>query len=172
MNRRSVLVQLSVASAGVMLWPACRQEPQFISGYPQLKLTQTQVDLLNQYGAVLLPIQEEKLENPESRTQFLLTMLNDVHSPENINSFINGLQHFEKNTKKITGKIFLDLDIKNQLTLIRDMDDKKDENSDLSFFHRTIKNYTLQYFTGSKYYLTEHLGYAMIPGKYQGCVAF
>lgn len=172
MDRRSVLVQLSIATTGILLWPGCKGEPHFISGYSQLELTLDQSDLLNQYSAVLLPVHDEKLGNPESRIQFLLTMLNDLHSSDEINSFMNGLRLFEINTKKITGKSFLDLELKKQLNLISAMDSKQDENLDLSFFHRTLKNYSLQYFTGSKSYLTEHLGYKMIPGKYQGCADF
>lgn len=170
MDRRTVLRQLGYGSAGILLWPGCRPNPASVVEYPRLQLTSDQQQWIEKYAQVLLPVKNLELGTAESAGALTLTMLNEIHAPEDIVKFKTGLLEIKQQTQAQYGEDFSNLSQEQQLKLIHYLDQREEVESPASFFHYTVKNYTLQHFTSSKYYLSGHLGYTMIPGKYQGCV--
>lgn len=170
MDRRTVLLHFVYGSAGVLLWPACKSKPTLATDYPHLQLTTTQVKWIEHYSQALLPNQRGEIGVLTDVGPFVLTMVNALHGPEDISKFKEGLEKLKEQTENKYKADFTALTTAQRLELIKKIDETEEHESALIFYHKTVKNYAVQHFTGSKFFLTEHRGYAMIPGPYQGCV--
>ena len=58
-----------------------------------------QLNLIKEVSEYILPIENLKVESPESLTEFIITMLNDCYSPKDINKYLTGLDEFRSQLK-------------------------------------------------------------------------
>ena len=108
-------------------------------------------------------------------------MVNDCLSKIQQESFINGLAAMDSYSRKIykkepnslTGEewehlIFKILKIKGDEKIVKGLE--SNTIKDAKYFINTSKQFSIQGFTTSKYYMTEIMPYSMFPGKFHGKV--
>ena len=103
MKRRDAIQSIAFLSSSIALFQSCDFESFTV--YENIPLERSQRILLNQFLSSLLPNKEGvNIETPESTPDYLLTIVNDCYSPENIQKYIAGFADFqtymENNFKK------------------------------------------------------------------------
>ncbi|MCE7055974.1 gluconate 2-dehydrogenase subunit 3 family protein [Algoriphagus sp. AGSA1] len=172
MNRRIALRHLALISGGLALIPSCDfSTDDILEAYENLKITNTQKQLLGEISNTIIPAGELKgaldLEVPD----FILVMVNDCLKREDQELFTQGLAAFPDYAKKSGGSNFDKLDSKEKEDLIQQglaLEEEKDKA--LSFFLNTTKRLTMQGYMASEYIQTEVIPYSLIPGTYNGAV--
>ncbi|WP_194775162.1 gluconate 2-dehydrogenase subunit 3 family protein [Pararhodonellum marinum] len=172
MNRRLALKNLALISGGLILVPSCDfSQEEILEAYDKLKITPSQNALIAQIADTIIPPGKIKGAQDISVQDFILIMVNDCYSEEQQASFITGLNGFEAYSKNNKGKKFQRLDQAERESLILNgLQDKAEENKDLSTFLSMTKRLTIQGFMSSEYMQTEVKPYSLIPGAYQGAV--
>jgi hypothetical protein len=156
-----------MAAAGTVFLPglsAAKVSSFLIKG--KLTLNEEYENYLAQISETFLPIKSvsEKIRVPKI---FIQKMLNHTFSAGEIEQFAKGFDRYlqlmadsqleVKSTESAKVIPFL----KTTLT-------SKNLDNDLAFFINTTRNLSIRSFTSSEYYVTEHLQYKLIPGKYNG----
>jgi gluconate 2-dehydrogenase gamma chain len=116
--------------------------------------------------------------------QFIDRMLNEVYGKNDQESFMKGLEEFDKEAKKTTGDRFINLESEKQTAFVRKIHDAAFEKpvegistawwnaggkSEKPFVLK-VKELTLLGFFTSEAGATQVLQYNQVPGPYQGCV--
>ncbi len=180
MNRRNALKQLALASGGIALLPGCNFSPE----REQLALDNLQIDLehqdlLAQIVEIIIP-SEEKIAGAETLNlyRFVLVMIDDCEPPEKQQQFVDGLHQLAPFAKQHLEVTFPTKEAAtNEAVLQQAM--ALDEHqlatmpayASLPTFLTMTKGLAIQGYLNSKYVLTEHFPYQLVPGSYQGCVS-
>jgi hypothetical protein len=171
MKRRQVLRSIVVISAGVVIFPTCKPTEQSIPipVFDNLSIDKTQFNLLEELANLLLPIKKLEVTNPEPTNEFILNMVNDCHSTDDCEKYVEGLKEFNETVQENFNTTFSELESDKKLDFLEYLSEIKNKKNPLKFFFDTTLRYTKQHFTGSDYFLTNHLDWKFLPGEYKGC---
>ena len=97
MKRRNAIQNIALITGGSILFQSCKFSDEYIVG--DKVLNDDQLNLIKEVSEYILPIENLKVESPESLTEFIITMLNDCYSPKDINKYITGLDEFSESIK-------------------------------------------------------------------------
>jgi len=170
-SRRSVLKQMAITSAGLLLIPSCMQDRSKASILVKnFTINTDQEAMLAELSESIIP----KTTTPGAKDVyahlFALKMMDDCRSKEDQEKFVKGLEAFEVFAKEKNGKSFLKSDKAERTSILEVMEKEKDAKDDKHFFYSTMKRYTIQAYTTSKFYLTNVQVYEMVPSRWHGCV--
>jgi hypothetical protein len=169
MNRRAALFQLGITAGSLVAFTACwKQDRETISdAYKKLGITNDEIKFLNELSEIILPADSDvKGAVDLDLTSFVLLMVNDCCTGDEQNDFMKGIKLLQKS---IGDNSLNNHQIKSFLTEIQN--DAIDENSDRIFVKKFIaitKQFLIQGFLTSKYFMTEIMPYEMLPGKFDG----
>jgi len=122
---------------------------------------------LNKISETFLPVSgiSEKIGMP---ADFILTMLNDLMKPEEIEQFAIGFDQYKLLMETSQLKI-RSSDPREILAVVESTLEASPPEEELVFFINTTKDLSIWHFVSSEYYMTEYLNYKLIPGPFQGC---
>ena len=171
MDRRSVIKNFLVVSAGVALMPSCIQgSKQSSVKLDYLTISSDQEELLAGLAETILPKTTSLGAGDLSAHLFALTMVDDCFGKEDRERFQQGLKAFEEETGKRFSKPFTRLSAEEKTALLKDLEAGKDVPEDAVAFYHTMKGLTVQCFVTSEYFMTTVSKYEMAPARYHGCV--
>ena len=144
MNRRTLIKQLTMATAAAMLIPSCVAESKKVS-----------IALNN------LDVNGEEEE--------LLAAIADTFIPATDKP---GAKAVDETCKSVNGKTFTDSNAEERLALLQNIDkNEKSFSDDINIFYGGMRYLVIQGYTGSQYFLTEVKPYQLVPGpNFKGCV--
>ncbi len=169
MKRREAIRNVILVSAGFTLLPSCDFETFKV--YENLPLEKEQYQLIRQLQKTILPKKEIQIKSPETPLDFSLTILNDCFKMEDIQEYLSGLAEFQLFLSEKKEKPFKKLEPTEQLEIITSISEGEDSSDALKFFIDTNKELAVEYFTQSEYFLTTHLEFEFVPGRYIGCAS-
>ena len=159
MKRRNAIQNIALITGGSILFQSCKFTDEYIVG--DKVLNHDQLNLIKEVSEYILPIENLKVESPESLTEFIITMLNDCYSPKDINKYLTGLDEFSESIKVYNNDYSLVFD---------DLESLESKSENYIFFINTTKHLSINHFTTSEFYLTVYLNYEYAPSRYIGCV--
>ncbi len=187
MKRREAIRNILLASASTLFITGC-SEVNVVDLVQDkgLQLDSNHKDYLSKISESFLPIADLKNEigNP---ADFIMTMINDCHSPEEIASFAEGFEQYKLLMKESRLKIqsasedeiipVVESVIekiaergKSIPSIDNDLDTAEEPPSSLIFFINKTKDLSIQNLMSSEYFMTEHLDYSLIPkNPFNGC---
>jgi gluconate 2-dehydrogenase gamma chain len=182
MNRREALQRaawvlgytISVPTMSAVL-NGCQAKPEL--AFTPSFLTADQAALVAEVSEIIIP----KTDTPGAKDvgvpQFIDVLLRDCYKKEDQETFLKGLDEFDKGAKDAYGDAFLDLDPEKQVEYVTkvhgdmiaatkgvDMRDKP-----RPFMH-SMKELTVVGFFTSEPGATQVLQYEPVPGSYKGCI--
>ena len=166
MKRRQALQSLAILGAGLTILPSCRTKKY--PEYRALGLREDQIELVDQVATAVLPVGQLPVETPESRLDFIMTMLRDCTSPEDQSRYKNGLEAFQSYLKDQFHPSFSTLNQRDQMKALAYL---QEGEKDQQLFYEHTRRWAIQHFTTSSYYLTNVLDFHFVPGHFYGCVA-
>lgn len=177
MNRRIALRHLALISGGLAFIPSCDfSSDDILTAYENLKITQSQKQLLGDISNVIIPAGEIKGALDIEVPDFILVMVDDCLDTDQQQLFTKGLAAFPDFAKS-AGSNFQKLSTKEKEALILagqklEGDDTSagEQNKAISFFLNTTKRFTVQGYMASEYIQSEVIPYSLIPGAYNGSV--
>ena len=171
MNRRTVIKNFLVFSAGAALIPSCMHEESKSSILlKNIKIDGDQEKMMAELAETIIPKTNTPGAKDLSSHLFVLMMVDDCYTKADQEKFMNGMEQFEAFAKKNYGNPFLKCTPAQKTELLKKLEDKKDVTDEITAFYSTTKRLTIQSFTSSKYFLTNVQVYEMIPGRFHGCV--
>jgi hypothetical protein len=173
MNRRAAIRNVILLSAGAALLPSCVSNDKTASiPLKNLSLTAGEEDMLAALSEAIIPKTKDFIGAAELKThEFVLTMVDDCHSPEDQQQFTKGMKQFAAACEKKMNSSFVSCTPAQKKEFLQLAEKKQDIPEDALKFYQTTKQYTLQSFTSSKEYMTDIRNYKMVPGPdYKGCV--
>ena len=170
MKRREAIQNIFLLSAGMALMPSCQFEE---SGpvYANVPLEKGQRTLMNLLTNAILPREGTEIKTPESTTDFILTMLNDCTSPEDIQKYLTGMKEFTQNIQEIYNTSFKKMETEAQLTLFEDLGKSEKMTDNAKHFFNTTSWLTQRHFRSSEHFMTNYQDFEVVPGRYTGCRA-
>lgn len=178
MNRRIALRHLALISGGLAFIPSCDfSSDDILTAYENLKITQSQKQLLGDISNVIIPAGEIKGALEIEVPDFILVMVDDCLTSEQQMLFTTGLTAFPDYAKNTGNGNFSGLTNKEKETII--LSGQKLEvgeteegatNKAISYFLNTTKRFTIQGYMASEYIQSEIMPYSLIPGAYNGSV--
>lgn len=168
MNRRKAIRNLAIISSGIILLPAC--EADSLPVYENLTLDRQQLDLVDWLTNAILPKEGLEISTPESTPEFVLTMINDCFSPEDIQKYLEGSKVFIQHVQDKYRTSFDGLNPEQQILLFSEISQSEHLPESLDFFLSTTKQLTVRHFTTSENFMKNHLEFEFAPGRYLGCV--
>jgi len=171
MNRRTVIKNFLLFSAGAALIPSCLHEESKSSILlKNIKVNGDQEKMLAELAEKIIPKTSSPGAKDISSHLFILMMVDDCYSAEDQQKFIQGMNQFEAFAKKNYGDSFLQCTAPQKEELLKKIESKKDVPEEVAAFYAITKKLTIQSFTSSKYFLTNIQVYELIPGRFHGCV--
>jgi len=168
MNRRTVLRNFVILSAGIALVPSCRNGKVKRSvSWKNIRLNSDEENMLADLSEAILPVKSEAPE--DSAHYFALTMVDDCYAPDDQKKFLDGLKRFEEMAREKYGSGFVNLDAEQKLSLLGELESKKNEGEAVNYFYNTTRSLTLQHYMTSKHYLVNIRHWEMAPGRWNGC---
>jgi hypothetical protein len=173
MNRRTALRHVVLLSAGAALLPSCVSNDRTAAiPLKNLSLTGSQEDMMAALSEAIVPKTNDFIGASDLKShEFVLTMVDDCHGPEDQQQFSSGMKQFEEACEKKWKTSFVECSPEQRKEFLQDVEKKQDVPEDAVKFYQTTKRYTLQSFTSSKEYMTNIRDYKMVPGpNFKGCV--
>ena len=167
MKRREAIRNVILVSAGFTLLPSCDFETFKV--YENVPLEKEHYQLIRLLQNIILPKKEIQIKSPETPLNFSLTVLNDCFKMEDIQEYLAGLNDFQLYLTEKKQKPFKKLEPTEQLDFLTDALEGEDTTDALKYFIETNKELAVKYFTQSEYFLTTHLEFEFVPGRYIGC---
>ncbi|MCA5004303.1 gluconate 2-dehydrogenase subunit 3 family protein [Sphingobacterium bovistauri] len=155
MKRRTAIKQLFILAGGIAIATACDSGRNKASiALSNVDFTKDDEELLAQLVESIIP----ETDSPGARSLklhlFVMKMVDDCHSSEDQQAFIEGL----KKSKTIKGKPLAE--VQNYLTSL----EKEDKFLDI------LKRRTLMGYQNSEYVMKNKVIYELVPGRYDGAV--
>lgn len=174
MDRKTAIKQLLLLTGGVVAYQACGYLPEreLLAIYPDLGITgpeRTSVLMVCDY---ILP-KGERIKGAQALDvgDFVLLQANDCLSAESRARFMNGLRQLNDYSRATVGQGFDVLSQSEGQRVLHDaLSDRKGHWEDVRFFVSNVKNWTIEGFLTSHYFMTEVMPYEMAPGNFQGKV--
>lgn len=168
MKRREALQRIAVLSATAAVLPACDFAPVPI--LENIPLERKQWRSLEWLANQIIPMEGLEVTTPETRTDFVLRMVNDCYEPEDIEEFVAGLHGFEEYLMGQFETTYKRLDEEQTAQLLTQLQEGEGNPKEIQYFFDTTRGLSRQHFTSSQYFLTTYLDYEFVPGRYLGCV--
>lgn len=151
MDRRTAVRNILIAAGGLLLIPSCRRH----KGEASIELntvhfSASQEDLLADLVEALIPATDSPGAKELNLHLFVMKMVDDCHSPEDQELFMEGLDSYQKRNEE--AKDFWE----------------RESASELSKFGEILKRRTIQGYLNSEYVMTNQLKYELVPGRYNG----
>ena len=170
-SRRTVLKQMAITSAGLLLIPSCMQDKSKASILVKnFNINTDQEAMLAELAETIIRKTSTPGAKDISAHLFVLKMMDDCRSKEDHEKFVRGLESFEKFTKEKNGKSFLKSSMEERQSILEAMEKNKDQKDDAGFFYSSMKRYTIQAYSTSEFYLTKVQVYELVPSRWHGCV--
>lgn len=155
MDRRSAIKQLFVLAGGMMIATSCSTNTNTASiALNNVKFTAGDEALLSDLVDAIIP----KTDSPGAKELnihlFVMKMVDDCHSPEDQELFLQGLS-------KASG--LSDKPMEDRVAYLSALD--KDD-----VFLNILKQRTIQGYLNSEYVMKNKLVYELVPGRYDGVV--
>lgn len=178
MNRRIALRHLALISGGLAFIPSCDfSSDDILTAYENLKITQSQKQLLGDISNVIIPAGEIKGALDIEVPDFILVMVDDCLTSDQQALFTKGIAAFPDYAKKNGNGNFSGLNTKEKESIILsgqnlegDETEEGARNKAISYFLNTTKRFTIQGYMASEYIQSEIMPYSLIPGAYNGSV--
>lgn len=170
MKRREVLKNISLATGGMLLFPACDFSDEKVSIIlNKLQINSNQEALLTALVDTILPESDIPGGVAVKAHNFVWTYIDDCTSPEDQSNFISGLQLFDSEAKSVLGQRFEQAAESDRITTIERI--LEGENEPLKNFIEMVKGLSVWCYMNSEYILTNEMPYQLIPGAntYIGC---
>ncbi len=181
MDRREALKRTAWIMGGAISAPAmmgilkgCQAKPTI--DWKPVFLSSDQGALVTQVAEIIIP----KTDTPGAKDVgvpgFIDSMLNEVYSKEDQDSFMSGLKAFDDDAKKEYGDPFVELDAEQQSAFVKKVHDaaiEADKNTTPAPkqpFILSMKELTMLGFFTSEPGATQILQYNAVPGAYKGCI--
>ncbi|MFD2553789.1 gluconate 2-dehydrogenase subunit 3 family protein [Sphingobacterium tabacisoli] len=154
MNRRTAIKQLFIVAGGLMIASSCTGSGDGASIELQhIKLSADDEALIGDLVEAIIP----KTDSPGAKDLnlhlFVMKMVDDCHSPEDQEAFINGLEQARK------------AGLKTEAERVAYLQNLKED-----VFFNILKRRTLQGYLNSEYVMKNKLIYELVPGRYDGAV--
>ena len=175
MDRRKALVNLGILTGGMVLLPSCEFSKEKISfALNNLQVTQTQESLLKDIVSALIPEGDLAGAGSLNVHDFVWVMVDDCMDKEKQTAYIRGLNDFDAQIKRITGKTFAsqnNVERNQTFKIITEdpTDNSEKVNDDVKTFIKTTKYLAILGYMRSEYIMTEVMPYSLVPTKYGTC---
>lgn len=170
-NRRTVLKNLLLASAGIVLVPSCSRQPGKASIVLQhLDMNREDEEWLAEVCETLIPATGTPGAKDIGAHLFVLKMVDDCVGENEQRQFEKGLAAFRRMFGKTGGGSFLHAALPERADLFKKLENKNGVSPELDTFYTLTKKYTVQAYTSSQYFLTNVRIYELVPGRFHGCV--
>ena len=169
MTRRESIRNILIASSGTIFLTGC-QESNVIDFLrdDRLVLNTRHENYLAHIANTFLPL-DSKSEIVGSPVKFILTMLNDCHSPENINDYAIGFDQYKMLMKESRLKIKTS-EIAEIIPVVKKALEATEPQEELTFFIDKTKNLAIRHLKTSEHYMSDYLGYKLVPGNFEACM--
>ncbi|MBX3257102.1 MAG: gluconate 2-dehydrogenase subunit 3 family protein [Chitinophagaceae bacterium] len=170
MKRRDVIQRLVIVAGGFVLVPSCLQQPGKASiALKLVEVTDIQEHLLAAVASAIIPATDTPGAGDLGCHLFVLKMLDDCYEKEAQQKFMRGLNDLESYAKQKFSYSFAKCTGQQQQDILKDIEEKKINNADITGFFDIMKEKTLEGYLTSKYVLTNINKYEFIPSeKYNG----
>jgi hypothetical protein len=171
MNRRTVLKQALIITAGTALLPYCAQDKPSIA-LRNISLSSAEEKLVAALSNAIIPTTPGFYGAAEVKAhEFTLMMIDECESPEVQKIYSAGLKAFSNRVDEDYHTTFTKLKDGQQNEILSKLESKSFAGEDLQKFYSLTKSYTLLAFTSSPKYMKEVRKYKMVPGSnFKGCV--
>lgn len=172
MKRRTAFKHLAMASAAAWILPSCISDPKKVSiALNRLSITGDEEDLIGDIAEVLIPRTDTPGARETSAHIFTLVMVDDCLSKTEQETYLKGMRAFPDEALRITGSSFQGSPAGERLQILTAFEqDLESVGEDTRMFYETTRNYIIQGYTSSQYFLTEVKPYKLVPGAgYDGC---
>ncbi len=169
MKRRQAIKQLAIISAAAAVLPGCLTEPNRVA-YENVALNKGQNQLLESFIQRLLPKEKSGVVTPEKTTDFILTVLNDCYSPEDIQKFKVGLSELQAYCQQTYKSNFEELDSSKQAAVFGYLTKSGGLSEPTQFFYDTARSLTIEHFTNAEFFMKNIMKWEFAPGYFKGCV--
>jgi hypothetical protein len=173
MNRRTILKQLAMATTAAMLLPSCISDPKKVSiALKNLDINGDEEELLASIAETIIPATDKPGAVAVGAHLFTFVMVDDCQDKASKEKYLKGLRLFEDTCKQMKGKTFTKSTADEKLELLKQIEkDSKTLNEDVLAFYQMSKQYILQGYLSSQYYMSEVKHYQLVPGPvFNGCV--
>ncbi len=169
MDRRTVIKNLTILTAGVTLLPSCLQKQEkALVHLKNFSLKASQEKSIASVVDTIIP----KTDSPGALALgvhlFVLKMVDECYSKKDQQNFIEGLDQLDEVMQKNYGHSFYECNIKQREDTLLALEQQKGFPTALITFYKILKYRTIQGFTTSKYVLSNELVYELVPGRYNG----
>ncbi len=188
MNRREAIERAALVLGYAVTGPAlvgvlngCSPKPDL--NYKPVFFSEDQARVISELTEIILP----KTTTPGAKDVgvpgFIDSLLKEVYSPQDQESFLKGLSEFEEKAKKELGDDFSEAKPEEQKAFVKKHHDEELSNAkglgswgwwssdtEEKPFIFIVKELTLLGFFTSQVGATEVLQYNQVPGPFQGCV--
>ncbi|MEM6316855.1 MAG: gluconate 2-dehydrogenase subunit 3 family protein [Bacteroidota bacterium] len=169
MTRREAVRNILLLSTSAAFLPACNFEEGPV--YANVPLERGQRTFIELVTNAILPREGTEVMTLESTTDFILTMLNDCTSPEDIQKYLLGIKEFQQGVKSMYDTAFKRLDAEQQVDLFTTLGGAESMTEAAKHFFNKTNGLTRWHFTGSEYFMKEVQEFEFVPGRYIGCRA-
>ena len=167
MERRRALELIAAATVAATILPGC--DFKSIPKFTNLKIDKSNYRMVEELSNLILPIPEEMILENLSPGQFVLTMINDCNTADDIDKFTVGMLAINEGWVKDIKKHAAPLE---QLQMIIEgQDADHNQASEKAYFLTKLKSYNVQYYKGLEEYLSTYTDWEFVPGRFSGCVA-
>jgi len=163
---------MAVAAAGALLLPSCVADAKKATvALNNLKITSDEEALLAHIASTLIP----KTDTPGAREVdahlFTLIMVDDCMEKPEQQKYLKGLRDFDQATRNLSGKSFSQASPSERTDILKTVEEQKESLDDeIKIFYFTTRQFIIQGYTSSQYFLTDVKPYQLIPGPaFKGC---
>jgi Gluconate 2-dehydrogenase subunit 3 len=171
MKRRQAIKNIVLLTSAAALLPGCQPAADSMPAYANIPLDKKQWKLLEQFTVALLPKAKTGVATPESPTDFILTVLNDCTSPEDIQKYIGGLTELQAHIAKQYKTDFGSLAAAQQAEVFTLLSTKEGASEPMLFFYEKTRGLAIEHFTSSEFFMKNVTKWEFAPGYFKGCVA-
>ena len=161
-RRESLLILPALGIASIWL-TAC--DSKYVEGFQHLKLTDMDLKLIEAIRKSVIPIFDEP-KNIEYNT-FLLKYVDKIISTKKRNIFNSGFQELKH---KLKGELAYDVEDINAETINKFWVDASKSSELIDGFLKIIKQGTVHYYKSEEDYVSNKIGFKLVPGEFQPCV--
>src|SRR5690606_1388245 len=151
-NRRTVLKNFLVISAGMVLIPGCRQKGKPSIDLKNIDISESDEELLAAVCDTFIPTTDSPGAREIGAQLFVLTMLDDC-TPEAVQQqVVRGFKDINEMAGKRFDADFIKCTAAQRNELFTHIEGRHGVSEDLTAFYHVVKKLTIQAYTTSKYY--------------------
>lgn len=178
MERREAVIKISWILKSVYLAPSvftgllsCKSD---VSSSNLYVLNKEQNNLVIAIADTILPRTDTPSASDVKVNLYMDIMLNEVFEELYKNSFLNGLEQFDKNCTAFTDSNFIELNDAKKLDYLNRLDKEANaiNKTKLEPFFYKFKQLVVSIYFSTEEGVKENLNYVPVPGPYQGDVEF